>query len=205
MASKTPWHAHRCLNYQNFWKQQNEKGELSEFGVYCKFVIFANNRCQLSVSMSTSSQSDYNRNYKYNCNEYSYKSYNLKSYNTIQHSATCCIYALPHLWTLQRCTKVDGKISNSDLAKQLMQLAGEVFVCFNFGEPTLYDLKGKMSGGKMERLRAKRRCFSFCDLNRARKLFRSFHQTGLAHRVVSFGHVGSDAYEFFRVGLPRLP
>ena len=86
-----------------------------------------------------------------------------------------------------------------------MQLAGEVFVCFNFGEPTLYDLKGKMSGGKMERLRAKRRCFSFWDLNRARKLLRSFHQTGLAHRVVSFCHVDSDAYRFFRVGLPRLP
>lgn len=65
--------------------------------------------------------------------------------------------------------------------------------------------KVRCPGGKMERLRAKRRCFSFWDLNRARKLFRPFHQTGLAHRVVSFGHVGSDAYQFFRVGLPRFP
>lgn len=146
--------------------------------------FFANNRCQLSVSMSTSSQSDYNRNYKYNCNEYSYKLYNIKSYNTIQHSsysATCCLPPPP----LNSTALHKGRWQ--DLKFWPCQTADAV------------------SGGKMERLRAKRRCFSFWDLNRARKLFRSFHQTGLAHRVVSFCHVDSDAYLFSRVGLPRLP
>lgn len=164
--------------------------------------FFANNRCQLSVSMSTSSQSDYNRNYKYNCNEHSYKLHNVKSYNIAQRAASM---PSPTFELYSAAQRSMARSQILTLPNSWCSWQGRFLFASIWGSLLCMIWKVRCPGGKMERLRAKRRCFSFCDLNRARKLFRPFHQTGLAHRVVSFGHVGSDAYQFFRVGLPRLP